>query len=156
MQLFTNDVDDDELLNKISRFASRDQASLLALAKELVRLFTDRMDIRSLRELSKHSEKTKLGSNKLLQDILSQFVGPDRAREIYGPIVGAYDMRLGDAHPTSSKIADALKLAGVNENASPLRQGEELIYRFGLAVWEAGRAMFAQDAAEQSASENKD
>lgn len=152
MPAFTTEVNDKDLFSKISRFASRDQPSLLTLAKELVRLFTDRLDVRSLRDLSKHPDRDRLGSNKLLQDILSQFAGTEKAREIYGPIVGAYDMRLGDAHPTSSKIADALKLAGVDESASPLRQGEQLIYRFGMAIWEVGRAIFLQDASAASGS----
>ncbi len=43
-------------------------------------------------------------------------------------------MRLGDAHPTSSKIGEALKLAGIDATASYLRQGEQLIRNFGHAV----------------------
>ena len=40
-------------------------------------------------------------------------------------------MRVGDAHPTSSKISDALKLAEIDESKSFLRQGEQLISNFG-------------------------
>ena len=36
----------------------------------------------------------------------------------FGVIVGVYDMRLGDAHPTGSKIEEAIKLAGIDENQS--------------------------------------
>lgn len=76
--------------------------------------------------------KKTLGSNKLLEDILAQKVGVDRARQIFGVIAGAYDMRLGDAHPTSSKIGDALKLAKIDEDESFLKQGEQLIIgRYG-------------------------
>ena len=74
--------------------------------------------MQELRSLSTHSKKDNLGSNKLLQDVLSQKVGNDTARKIFGPIVGAYDMRVGDAHPTSSKIGEALKLAGINNEDS--------------------------------------
>jgi len=126
----------------ISRFASKDQASLLRLAKELVRIFSDRLDIHELRKLSTHSNKEKLGSNKLLQDVLAQKVGIDKAREVFGPIVGAYNMRLGDAHPTSSKIGDALKLAEIDESKSFLRQGEQLISNFGLSIWWIGKLLF--------------
>ncbi|EGR2438200.1 hypothetical protein DYC75_13630 [Vibrio cholerae] len=145
--LFTHDINRSEVLKHISRFASKDQASLLRLAKELVRVFSDRLDVRELRKLSTHSNKDKLGSNKLLEDVLAQKVGPEKARKIFGPIAGAYDMRVGDAHPTSSKIGDALKLAGLNDNSSYLRQGEQLISNFGQSIWWIGKLLFERHKA---------
>lgn len=142
--LFTHDINHSEVLKHISRFASKDQASLLRLAKELVRVFSDRLDVRELRKLSIHSNKDKLGSNKLLEDVLAQKVGPEKARKIFGPIAGAYDMRVGDAHPTSSKIGDALKLAGVDDSSSYLRQGEQLISNFGQSIWWIGKLLFGK------------
>jgi len=144
ISLYTHDIDEAAVRRQVSRFASTDQASLLRLAKEIVRVFSDRLNVRDLRTLSTHAEKNKLGSNKLLQDILAQKVGVDKARDIFGPIVGAYDMRLGDAHPTGSKIGEALKLAGIDENKSFLRQGEQLINNFGQSVWWIGKAFFGQ------------
>jgi len=140
--LFTHDADEGALQQQIYRFVSIDRPSLLRLAKELVRAFTDRINVRDLRRLSSNEDKEKLASNKLLQDILAQEVGVDRAREIFGPIIGAYDMRVGDAHPTGSKIGDALKLVRIDENASFLRQGETLIHNFGEAVWWIGKELF--------------
>lgn len=140
--LFSHDIDRLEAMKKVSRFASKDQASLLRLAKEIVRVFSDRLDVRELRKLSTHLNKDKLGSNKLLQDVLAQKVGADTAREAFGPIVGAYDMRVGDAHPTSSKIGDALKLAGIDDSKSYLRQGEQLISNFGQSIWWVGELLF--------------
>jgi hypothetical protein len=148
--LYSHDIDDPEVIQHVSRFASTDQASLLRLAKELIRVFTDRLDVRALRKLSTHAEKEKLGSNKLLQDILAQKVGVDRARLVFGAIAGAYDMRVGDAHPTSSKIGDALKLAGVDESTSFLRQGEQLISNFGQSVWWIGKLLFGQQKNQDS------
>lgn len=142
VSLFTHDIDDAAVMQHISRFASKDQASLLRLAKELVRVFSERLDVSELRKLSTHADKDKLGSNKLLQDVLAQKVGPDKAREIFGVIAGTYDMRIGDAHPTSSKIGDALKLAGVDESQSFMKQGELLISNFGQAVWWIGKLLF--------------
>ena len=144
ISLFTHDIDDAVVIQHISRFASKDQASLLSLAKELVRVFSDRLNVRELRKLSTHAEKEKLGSNKLLQDLLAQKVGADKARHIFGAVAGAYDMRVGDAHPTGSKIGDALKLAGIDESSSFLRQGEQLIYNFGRSVWWIGKLLFGQ------------
>jgi hypothetical protein len=146
ISLFTHDIDDAEAMQQIFRFASKDHASLLRLAKELVRVFTDRLNICDLRKLSIHTEKDKLGSNKLLQDILSQKVGTDKAHQIFARIVGAYDMRIGDAHPTGSKVTDAIKLAGIDQDRSFLRQGEQLIHNFGESVWFVGKYLFGQSS----------
>lgn len=140
--LFTHDIDRSEAMKHVSRFAVKDQASLLRLAKELIRIFTDRLDVRELRKLSTHANKDNLGSNKLLEDILAQKIGPEKARKVFGPIAGTYDMRVGDAHPTSSKIGDALKLAGIDDNNSYLRQGEQLISNFGQSIWWIGKLLF--------------
>lgn len=142
VSLFSHEIDDAASMQQVCRFSSKDQASLLRLAKELVRIFSDRLDVRALRKLSNHPDKDKLGSNKLLQSILAQKAGEERAREVFAAIAGAYDMRLGDAHPTSSKISEALKLAGIDAAASYLRQGEQLIRNFGHAVWRIGSLLF--------------
>lgn len=141
--LYNHDIEDHASMQQVSRFASTDQTSLLRLAKEIVRVFSDRLNVRELRKISTHADKEKLGSNKLLLDVLSQKVGLEKAREVFGPIVGAYDMRLGDAHPTSSKIGEALELAGIDTDLSYLRQGEQLIHNFGRSVWLIGRLMFS-------------
>jgi hypothetical protein len=142
ISLFSHELSREEFFKKISRFDSKDQMSLLRLAKEIVRVFSDRLNVKELRNLSTHSDKDKLGSNKLLQDILSQKVGDDTARKVFGPIVGAYDMRVGDAHPTRSKIEEALKLAGIDNEFSFLRQGEQLISNVGQSIWWIGKMMF--------------
>ncbi len=150
ISLFTHNIDDAAIMQHVSRFVSKDLASLLKLAKELVRVFSERLNVRELRKLSTHAEKEKLGSNKLLQDVLAQKVGVDKARKIFGAIVGAYDMRVGDAHPTSSKIGDALKLAGIDESKSFLRQGEQLISNFRQSIWWIGKLIFGKPEDQKS------
>jgi len=135
ISLFTHDIDDSEAGQQISRFASKDRASLLRLAKDIIRVFSDRLNIGELRKLSTHQEKSKLGSNKLLQSILAEKIGDDKAKQIFAEIAGAYDMRVGDAHPTGSKITEAIDLAGVDEKDLPLRQGEQLIHNVGRSMW---------------------
>jgi hypothetical protein len=142
VSLYTHDIDDSAVMQHVSRFTSRDRDSLLRLAKDLIRIFSDRLDVRQLRKLSTHADKGKLGSNRLLQDVLAQKVGAEKARSVCGPIAGAYEMRLGDAHPTGSEVGDALKLAGVDESAPFLKQGEQLIANFGRSVWWIGKLLF--------------
>jgi len=142
VSLYSHDIERSESMKHITRFASKDQASLLRLAKELVRVFTDRLNKHELRKLSTHSNKENLGSIKLLEDVLAQKIGTDKARRVFGSIVGTYDMRVGDAHPTSSKIGDALKLAGIDGSMSFLRQGEQLISNYGQSIWWIGELLF--------------
>jgi hypothetical protein len=150
VRIFSHDIDDEACMQQVSRFASRDEVSLLRLAKDLVRVFSDRLDVRSLRKLSTHADKDKLASNKLLQDVLAQKVGEEQAGERFRVVAGTYDMRVGDAHPTSSKIAAALKLADVDSSRSHLRQGEQLIHNFGQAIWLIGRHLFGDKSAAES------
>lgn len=145
VELFNHSIDDESAMQQVSRFHSRDRASLLRLAKEIIRVFSDRINVRELRKLSTHKEKDKLASNKLLQDVLAKQVGEERARTVLGPVVGAYEMRVGDAHPTGSKIGEALKLAGIDESLSYLRQGEQLIHHVGRAVWWIGKLLFEKN-----------
>lgn len=144
ISLFTHDIDDAASMQHVSRFTSTNQSSLLRLAKELVRVFSDRINVRELRKISTHAEKDKLGSNKLLQDVLAQKVGAEKARRIFAEVAGVYDMRIGDAHPTGSKIADAIQLAGVDQSLSFLQQGQQLINNFGRAIWFTGKLLFEQ------------
>ncbi len=144
ISLFAHEIDDATAIKQISRFASKDQASLLRLAKELVRVFSDRLNVRDLRKLATNTEKEKLGSNKLLQDLLAQNIGAEKARQVFAQIAGVYDMRVGDAHPTGSKVADAIKLAGIDQSRSFLRQGEQLIHNFGRSIWLIGKLLFGK------------
>jgi len=134
IQLFTHEIDKTALINCISRFESFDLASLLRLAKELVRVFSDRLNVSELRKISKNSNKQKLGSNKLFQDVLAQKIGEEEARKIFSSIIGIYDMRVGDAHPTGSKIGEALQLAGIDDSLSFIRQGEQLIGNYERSI----------------------
>ncbi|STY62998.1 hypothetical protein M3704_05815 [Mannheimia haemolytica] len=136
---------DEQMIQNISRFSSVDKTSLLRLAKDLVRVFTDRLNLKSLREISQHKDKDKLGSNKLLQDIISQKIGDDKAKSLFSNIFGIYDMRLGDAHPTGSKIDEAIKLAGIDENLSYLQQGEQLIRNLQKSISYIGYVLFVLD-----------
>ncbi|WP_367280334.1 hypothetical protein [Sulfuricaulis sp.] len=144
MSLFTHDIDVAATKQHVSRFVSKDQASLLRLAKELIRVVSDRLNVRELRKLSRHADKEKLGSNKLLQDVLAQKIGADKARNVFAAIAGAYDLRVGDAHPAGSNIGEALKLAGIDQSSSFMRQGEQLIHNFGRSVWWIGKGLFGR------------
>lgn len=139
--LFSHDINR-EMIHRISRFDSKDFPSLLRLAKEVIRIFSDQLNVCDLRKIATPVDKDERGSNMLLQDILAQKIGVEKARSVFDPIVGVYRMRIGDAHPTSSKIGEALNLAEINESQSFLRQGEQLISNFGRSLWKIRKLLF--------------
>ncbi|UGB10093.1 hypothetical protein LQ331_04255 [Stenotrophomonas maltophilia] len=145
ISLFTHEIDDQAAMQVVTRFVSADRSTLLRLAKELVRVFSDRLNVRELRKIAARPDKDKLGSNKLLEDVLAQKVGVDKARGVFSVVAGVYDMRLADAHPASDKVADALKLAGIDTSQSFLKQGEQLIYNFGSTIYMVGKLIFGED-----------
>lgn len=144
--LYTHPIDKGDFFARVSRFAAVDQASLLRLAKELVRIFTDRLDVRSLRVVSNDNEKDSLRSNKLLEGILAEQIGKDNARSVFGIVVGVYELRVGDAHPTGSSIHEAFELARIDSSRSYLRQAEQLIDNYGYAIWQIGKAFTLEES----------
>lgn len=142
LDLFSSEINEAHYFKHINRFSCIDQASLLTLAKELIRVFSERLNQEALRELSSHKDKKILRSNKLLESILADKVGAEKAREIFGVIAGVYDMRIGDAHLASSKVDSALQLAGIDESQSYLKQAEQLIKNFGESIWWVGKLLF--------------
>ncbi len=139
--LYTKEIED-AVTSQISRFSSTNEESLLSLAKNLIKVFSERLNKNRLRELSTHPKKEKLGSNKLLESIVAEKIGEEEARKMFAVIAGTYDLRIGDAHATNSKLDDAFQLAGIDRDASYLRQGKKLINNFGYSIFCIFKAMF--------------
>jgi hypothetical protein len=67
------------------------------------------------------------GSLKSLEKYLATVVPEDKARNIMSPLVGAYELRVGDAHLPSSDIEEAYRLARVDSTAPGLQQGFRIL-----------------------------
>lgn len=119
---FTN-----EILRKIHRFRAQDEQSLLALAKDIARVTVDMIVQEPLKKIIEQPKGEKWGGRTHLQKALAEVAGPQRAKEALTPLVGVYDLRLGDAHPPSGELADGYKLVGVDENANFIEQGMQMI-----------------------------
>jgi hypothetical protein len=65
---------------------------------------------------------------KSLERVLATLVSADEAREVMGPLIGIYNLRVGDAHLTSSELNDDFALANIDPAAKPLQQGYQLLY----------------------------
>jgi hypothetical protein len=135
---------------KISRFTVNDDASLLRLAKEIHRAFGDRLNKKNLNHLVDAAGKNELGSLKLLEKLCASTFGIPNARNLMSPLFGIYDLRIGDAHPTGSKIEDAFKMCGVDRSLSIYSQAYQLISGFSEALSGIGYCLFSSQKLDQA------
>ena len=73
---------------------------------------------------------------------------------MFGAVFGVYELRIGDAHPTSSKISDSLKLLNINLDDPYINQGKHMIDYFGYSIWQIGKAL-VDESERKITSENK-
>lgn len=116
-----------EILPRVHRFRALEASGLLALAKDIARLTADSLDVVLLRQIVAPPPDKNWGSLKLLENMLATATGAEAARSLMTPLVGVYELRLGDAHLPSGKIEDAYKLVQIDPTAAPLVQATTLL-----------------------------
>jgi hypothetical protein len=117
----------DDILARVHRFRALEQGGVLALAKDLARLTADRIDPGPLQQQAPPPKSEKRGSLKSLEKALATICSADEARALLTPLVGIYELRLGDAHLPSEQIAESFELIGLDVDAPLLLQGQQLI-----------------------------
>lgn len=137
--LFRAHADTAKLVKSISRFRALEPDGLFALAKDLMRIVADRIDVSNLQKIALPPKNEKWGSLKSLEKYLATIISPDAARTVMGPLAGAYDLRVADAHPAGEDLKKAYQLARVDPNAKPLAQGFRLIAAVVSALMKVGR-----------------
>lgn len=125
--LFQKHDSSEAIIASIHRFRALDEPGLLSLAKDIARVTADMIDLAPLRSVAPPPAGQKFGSLKQLEKALATITEPERARDALTPLVGIYELRLGDAHLPSSKIQEAFSLAGVDRTVHSLEQGTQLI-----------------------------
>lgn len=118
-----------EIMASVHRFRAHDQASMLALAKDVARLTADSIDVGVLRQIVGQGKgETPWRSLRHLQEALAKLCGdPVRARAALTPLAGIYDLRLADAHLPSKALEEALPLVPIDSGASPMQKGTQLL-----------------------------
>jgi hypothetical protein len=125
--LFRPHEDKQHVLSRIHRFRALESKGLLALAKDVARLTADSIDVAQLRTIVNSPPGTTLGSLKLLEQTLATLVEASDARSALSPLVGAYELRLGDAHLPSGKLKEAYKLVPIETTETPIGQAVQLL-----------------------------
>jgi len=131
----------EEILDHCHRFRAVDRAGLFALAKDLARLTADSIDASAIHDCMGLAEGDRPRSLKSLERLVAEDVGVDRARELLGPLVGVYELRLADAHLPSSDVDDALKMVHVDPDVPHIHQGLQLLDSCVGTVFELARVL---------------
>ena len=117
-----------EIMANVHRFRAYDQASMLALAKDVARLTADSIDVGMLRTAVKPPRDENWRSLRHLEKVLAHMCGDDaRARAALSPLAGIYDLRLADAHLPSKELSEALPLVPIDPSFPPLQQAVQLL-----------------------------
>ncbi len=121
----------DNMLQNIQRFHERSMKGICFLCKELTRLIIERIDVALLKELDPDADK-KLGSIKRVDSFLTSkgFNG----RQVTAPLVGVYEMRLGDAHLLSKDMDEAMKLLGLEGIQDYQKMAKEIIRKVAISI----------------------
>lgn len=127
-----------KLLRSISRFRALEPDGIFGLAKDIMRSVADRIDVDPLQRIASPPLKEKWGSLKSLEKYVATLVPAERAHEAMGPLFGAYELRIADAHLPSTELNKSYQLAGVDPKAPPLEQGYSLISNVAKAIWTVG------------------
>ncbi|MGO8003378.1 hypothetical protein [Rhizobium ruizarguesonis] len=139
--LFRSHAESDDLLATIHRFRGLEHGGVLSLAKDIMRLLADRMDVGALQAAAPPPKGVTWGSLKSLEKYLGTIITQDDARKMMGPLLGAYNLRIADAHLSSKELTDAFRLAQVDPDASRLEQGMQLLSSVCGTIDQIGKIM---------------
>ena len=114
-----------EIFEKTHRFRALDDAGLFSLAKDVTRLTADSLDIKAMQGIISPPPGKNWGSLKTLENLLASKIEAQIARDILGPLVGIYNLRL--AHLPGSDIDDNFTLIGIDRSLPNIIQGYQLL-----------------------------
>lgn len=126
----------DELLSRCHRFRAAEPDGLLALAKDLTRLFVERVDVPAVhRAAAKRGAAMKKDwkALKSLEGLATARLGEPDARTLLAPMFGVYDLRLADAHLSSGPL-EGLDRVDVDLTTPGPMQGRALLARVVAAL----------------------
>lgn len=125
--LFREHKDVNDIVEKIHRFRAKDRDGLLVLSKDVNRVVSDRLNLSLLNQVAPSAKTERRGSLKSLQAALATLAPEETARAAVAPLVGVYELRLGDAHLPSSETEESFQLIPIDQAVHPIQQGFQLI-----------------------------
>ena len=118
------------LLRRVHRFRAADQDGLLLLARDLAKLFAERVDVGPIHRRLALPAGDGPGSLKSLERLAATQIDGSTAARLMAPLFGVQDLRGAAAHLGDQSVAGALAKVGVDPNAPTPEQGRVLISSF--------------------------
>lgn len=128
LQFFRGHHSINSIITSIHRFRAVDDNGLYTLAKDIARIIADDINVEALQKIAVPPKNKKWGSLKTVENLLATKIQPETARKILSPLVGAYELRHGDAHLPSSKIEDSFNLIEIDRSLPYVIQGYQMLY----------------------------
>lgn len=123
------------ILKVAHRFKAINKEGLYALAKDVARLTADSIDATAIQKIVSPPKGVKWRSLKSLEKLLASKIDPNVARSMVGPLVGAYELRHGDAHLPSSELDTAFSLLQVNQSDPFVHQGCQMLVSIVTSIY---------------------
>ena len=127
MDVLRSHDDAEAILSRCHRFRATNEAGLLDLAKDIVRLTAERFDEKAMQSVVPPPKGQQWGSLKSLENLTAKHTNQSAARKLLGPLVGVYKLRGASAHLSSNDIAEAFGLAKLDRSLPYVLQGRDLI-----------------------------
>ena len=127
-----------DLVARAHRFRAADYDGVLLLARDLSKLFAERVDIASIHQRLALKRGDKLGSLKSLERLAATQVSTAEAAHLMAPLFGVQDLRGAASHLGDQLVAGALAKVGVDPNAPTPEQGRAIIASFAAAIQALG------------------
>jgi len=137
------------LMSRCHRFRAVDEEGLLALAKDLTRVVADRIDATALQTIVAPEKGKKWGSLKSLEKVVAADIGYDKARALFGPLFGIYELRIADAHLSNDEREENLRLARVDPNSPLVIQGCQMIESCVQVLWSAAAIIDSTNSSQR-------
>jgi len=134
-----------EVLEQTHRFRAIDKAGLCSLAKDIARLTADSINAASIQTIVKPTKGEKWGSLKSLENLIAKKVSPETARSMLSSLVGAYELRLGDAHLPGNDFDDAFDIVGIDRSLPFVHQGYQLLDSCVISIFRIVEVFIAWD-----------
>lgn len=134
-RLFREHSDFEALVGCTHRFRAMDQTGLFALAKDLARLTADSIDAAAIQKIVAPQKGEKWGSLKSFEKLLAAPMGSEKARDLFTPLVGIYELRHADAHLAGSDIDEAFSMVRVDRTEPFVFQGYQLLDSCVSSLW---------------------
>lgn len=125
--MFRPYTDPQSVFSPCHRFRALTKSGLYGLAKEVVRVVIEHIDVATLNRIVPPPCNERWGSLKSLEKVLASVRGERSARAALGPLQGIYNLRLADAHIASEDLDEAYALAHIDRSLPCVMQGRDLL-----------------------------